>query len=66
MNARGCTHTHTHTHTYPYTQLPSLPYFNDNDKSDADFYKDRGYEVAGDNEAMMIDPVRVWGIGFRA
>ena len=33
--------------------LPSLPYFNDNDKCDADFYKDRGYEVAGDNEAIQ-------------
>jgi hypothetical protein len=33
--------------------LPSLPYFNDNDKCDAEFYKDRGYEVAGDNEAIQ-------------
>jgi hypothetical protein len=38
--------------------LPSLPYFGENDKSDADFFKERGYEVAGDTESFMIDPVR--------
>jgi hypothetical protein len=38
--------------------LPSLPYFGENDKSDAEFFKERGYEVAGDTESFMIDPVR--------
>jgi hypothetical protein len=38
--------------------LPSLPYFGENDTSDAVFFKERGFEVAGDTESMMIDPLR--------
>ena len=38
--------------------LPSLPYFGENDTSDAVFFKERGFEVAGDTESMMIDTLR--------